>query len=473
MDENLFSVDQIEQLSIKEVHDLYKKYVNPGQVELISAFGFGWDQVEYAEEEKIVLKSGRTIYDFTGGIGVLNHGHNHPRILEARKTFQEKKRLEVHKNFFSPYIAGLSANISKLLPEDLNISYFPNSGGEAVEGAIKMAYKYHEGNRSRILCSDRSFHGKLLGSASVTKSPEVRFKFPQIPGVHEFKFGCIESIKKQIETLKNNRGTDVYAILVEPFSASSLTSSGEDFLKELRQICFREDIILIYDEVYTGWAKTGHLFNFMQFENCTPDILTMAKSFGGGKASISGFVAREKVFNKAYGNLEDSIIHSTTYNGFGEETITAIEAVNIIIEDDYVGKARELNTLLTCGLSKLKRKYPNFIQEIRGEGALMGLKFVDNFMLIKQFSKIIPSKMFKDSRFSQKLITGAVINYLYCEKNILTFFGSNQEILLIISPSLITSKESIDYFLKSLDETIEVGLFQLLSKFVKFKFSGK
>ena len=122
--------------------------------------------------------------------------HNHPRILSARRNFNKMKRMEVHKTFFSPYLAALSHNVAELLPGDLNISYFPNSGGEAVEGALKMAYKFHNGNRKFVLHSDISFHGKLLGAASLTGSPELDFKFPQIPNVESFEYNNINSLKK-------------------------------------------------------------------------------------------------------------------------------------------------------------------------------------------------------------------------------------------------------------------------------------
>ena len=91
--------------------------------------------------------------------------------------------------------------------------------------------------------------------------------------------------------------------------------------------------------MYTGWAKTSALFYFMKFQNVCPDIVTYAKSFGGGKSSISGYTARN-IFSKAYDNSNDATLHSTTYNGFGEETVTAIEAINIIIEENYVEKSK-------------------------------------------------------------------------------------------------------------------------------------
>ena len=177
----LYSLKDIEKFSIDDVWDMYRKYVNNSQVDLISKFGFGNDIAIKAEKNFIFTKSGKKIYDFTGGIGVLNHGHNHERILSIRQWFQKNKFMEVHKNYFSPYIAALSSNIANLLPEDLNISYFSNSGSDANEGAIKLAYKYHEGKRDYILSSNISFHGKKLVSSNVTNSKETRyFQFQEL-----------------------------------------------------------------------------------------------------------------------------------------------------------------------------------------------------------------------------------------------------------------------------------------------------
>lgn len=105
----LFSFEDATNLKIGDVHELYRKFVNPGQVEFIASFGPGRVIAEKAEGNRIYTSDGRTILDFTGGIGVLNHGHNHPDILAVRKRFQDEKRMEVHKNYLCPYLAALSA----------------------------------------------------------------------------------------------------------------------------------------------------------------------------------------------------------------------------------------------------------------------------------------------------------------------------------------------------------------------------
>ncbi len=471
---DLYTWEQCAEFDIGKIHDLYKEYVNKSQVNLIGSFGFGRGAVVRAEGMYIYTSDGNQILDFTGGIGVLNHGHNHPRILAARIEYQKQKRMEVHKNFFSPYVAGLSHNIAKLLPEDLNISYFCNSGAEAVEGAVKLAYKYHDGDRKYILHADISFHGKLLGAAGLTGSPELDYKFPTIPNIESFEYNNIDSVRNLVSKFRKSNGkSDIYTLILEPFSASSLRECSAEFLKELREICSREEIVLIFDEVYTGWAKTGELFNFMG-KGVVPDIVTYSKSFGGGKSSISGYTTRTPIFRKAYDNLNDATLHSTTYNGFGEECITAIEAINIIIEDDYVGRAKRIHQRLDKGLKRLQGKYPDLIDEVRGSGAHYGILLnKDINPVIKSAISFLPAKIFKDDRFLAKLITGSVISELFNTHNILTFYGSNREIPLIISPSLIVTDEEIDRFLNALDKTLSIGKLKLILNFLKQKYLKK
>src|SRR5580698_4873825 len=129
----LLSIEDCESLSLDQVQDLYRRHINPAQVDLIASFGFGRTLAQKAEGVWIYTQDGRKILDFTGGIGVLNHGHNHPRILAARARFEQAKKMDVHKSFFSPYLAALSKNLADLMPGDLDYCYFPNSGAEAVE----------------------------------------------------------------------------------------------------------------------------------------------------------------------------------------------------------------------------------------------------------------------------------------------------------------------------------------------------
>jgi putrescine aminotransferase len=466
---SLISLRAAEALDIKQVHDLYRRYVSHSQVNLMTSFGFGRELVERAEGPWIHLRDGTRVLDFSGGVGVLNHGHNHPRILAARRRFAEARRMEVHKAFFSSYLAALSHNVAEVLPGDLNVSYFPNSGAEANEGAIKMAYKYHGGRRSTILRADISFHGKTLAAGSLTGSAENHFRFPGLPGAVVHPYGDIDAVRAAVAAARTDRGRcDVYAIIVEPFSASSLRRWSEESLRELRRLCTAEDIVLIFDEVYTGWGKTGSLFYFMRYEGLIPDILTYSKSLGGGKASISGYTARQPVFRRAYDRLADVILHSTTYYGFGEETATAIEAVNVVLEEDYPGRARQIERLLAPGLERIRKAYPDIVDRVEGTGALHGLFLNGGPRILNLAGKLAPG-FAGDPHFRTKLVALSVIAHLYREFNIMTYYSPNVENPLMAAPSLTVGPAEIEYFLESLDATLAKGLPRLLTSFVREK----
>ena len=183
----------------------------------------------------------------------------------------------------------------------------------------------------------------------------------------------------------------------------------------------------------------------------------MSKSFGGGKSSISCFVTTSKIFEKAYGNLEDND-SSTTYNAFGEECATAIEAINIAVEENYPLKAKNNGKLINQKLKFLKNKYPNLIKEIRGKGCLQGILFKTGPEIINKILNLIPVKLTKDERFLSKLVTSSVINSLYDDYEILTSLGQNKEICLWISPPIKVTDEEINHFFESLEKVLDKGL---------------
>ena len=470
-EKKLFSVDDCENLSNSEIRDLYKKYVNPAIEQLFNSFDLGHEVIDYSEGVWIYTKDNKKILDVTGGIGVLTHGHNHPRILKTRINFQNKKKMEVNKTIFSPYTAVLSHNISQLLPETLNYSFFCNSGAEAVEGAIKLAYKYFQGTRQFILHSDIAFHGKLLGSGTITASKEVDFKFPSISNTSKFEYNNIDSITEQVEKHRKSDGTsNVYAIIIETFSASYLRSCDNDFLKQLKSLCTQNGILLIFDEIYTGWYKTGNRFNFLDSE-VIPDILTTSKSLGGGKASISAYISTGDVLKKAYGDIKSATLHTTTYNGFAEECATAIEAINIMEEENYHEKSLNIEKITKNRCKKLLEKFDSQILEYRGQGSLHGIYFKTDSGFGKILS-LIPFSMTRDKKFLSKIISASISNWLFKNYKILVLFSTTENSGILFAPSLIINEKEINYFFDSLEETLEHGIWKIVSKFASKQFSS-
>ncbi|MEU4896096.1 aminotransferase class III-fold pyridoxal phosphate-dependent enzyme [Streptomyces sp. NPDC044780] len=218
--------------------------------------------------------------------------------------------------------------------------------------------------------------------------------------------------------------------------------------------------------------RTGALFSFMHHPGLVPDVVTTSKSFGGGKASISGYIAREPIARAAYDNLADATLHSTTYYGFGEETATALEAVAVAVEEDFSGRALELGERLGEGLSRVAARHPKLVRRVEGRGALHGVFLTPGPQLPAGLRQKLPTTAGKDPQAVSKLLTAAVIAALYRDHGILTFFGSNRLIALIVSPPLVARDDEADLFVNALDEVLDQGASRLLAGLVREKVAG-
>lgn len=459
----ILTVRESKKLTLNETKSLYNRYVNPGLAQSLNGFSFGQDQIVKAENFTLTTKNKRKIIDFTGGLGVLNFGHNASNILNERIKFQKEKRMEVHKNFFSQYTAALSHNLAQLFSQKLNYSFFCNSGAEAVDGAIKMAYKYHSGKRKLILHSDIAFHGKLLSSMSVSADRENTFNFPKINFGKSFKYNDIKSLKS---TIKKYKSSNIFAIIIEPFSASTYKNCSNEFLNECINLGKKYDIKIIFDEIYTGFGKTGHNFYFQRYKKIHPNILILSKSFGGGKSSISGYISDNDTFKNSYGNLNDALIHTTSYNGFGEECITAIESINTLVKKKLSNKAKNIENKYLQKFKELKKNYPKKIKDIQGCGCMISLSLHKKYIKLRRVQKIIKFSILKDEKFIDKLLAGMMLDKLYKEFGILATLKYNREVLLCLEPPLTIDDKSMNKCLNAVDSILKLNLNIELGKFI-------
>ena len=180
----------------------------------------------------------------------------------------------------------------------------------------------------------------------------------------------------------------------------------------------------------------------------------------------------KRTFKKAYGNLKDSIIHSTTYNGFGEETVTALESINISIEENYHQKAKKIQKKFEIKLLQLKNDFPDLILDYSGSGALYGIFINDETLNVvaRTMIKNLKIGILNDNRFINKLIIGSIIEEMYSSENYLLFFGSNFKIPLILSTPINIELEEVDLFFEALTRTLNKGLNKLFIKLLKKKF---
>ncbi len=461
--EKLIRLEDAENLKIEEVKKLYTNYVNPYQTKIFSNFSFGSELFERSNG-MYIENSKKKILDFTGGFGVLNHGHNHTRILNVRKKFLEQQKIEVHKIIFSKYLATLSHNLSILLDEKLNRTFLCNSGAEAVEGAMKLAYRAN--NKKYILSSNKSYHGKLIGTGSISGSYKNKNNFQKIDNFDFFNFNDPVSLEEKVLEYEKKGG--VYAVIIEPFSATLLESCSVEFIEKLKKLKKKYNFSIICDEVYCAWYKCGKLFYFQKYENFFPDILTLSKSMGGGKSSISAYVAHESLHDKVYGSINNAFLHTTTYNGFGEECATAIEAINILIEENFQDKVKFVESSLKSSLKNLKSKFPKKIKGFKGEGALFGIEFNSPVDMISSFLDSVDISFVNDKKkIISKLYIASISDTLFQKYNIMTNISeSDNSDFLYISPSLIAEKKHIDYFFESLSNILSEKMDFKLSKYL-------
>jgi putrescine aminotransferase len=465
----LLSWHECATLEIATVRDYYRTYGDGHHADLLGAFGFGRVGVVSAEGIYVFTADGRRIYDFSGGDGQLTHGHNHQRIVAARIEYQRQHRMEVHGTFLSQYVAGLSHNIAQLLPDGLTVSHFRASAGEALEDAMELAFGFHGGRRRYVLSGDLSGRCGPRGLARSVPPDSTNGARPPSRSVEvaTFAHDDLESLERELARLRTGAGrSDVCAVLVAPFDTGNVRPCSRRFLCELRRRCTEEGIVLIFDETGTGWGRTGELFHFM-VHGIAPDILAIAQSLGGGKSAIAGFVTHPSISRRAP-------VPARAGGVSGEECATAIEAINVAVEDDYPQRARRIFARLHPGLLRLQQKYPDAIAEVRGRGALNAIVLnVEVNAALRAVLAVVPSRTLREPVRLARLLTAAVISELFNTHDVLTFHGRGQDAPLLVSPPLIASDEEIDYFLDALDATLAQGRLALLRKFVSYKYSNQ
>ena len=459
-----YKVEDVEKMSSEEKVSLAERYVNPGMVKLLKMLGFDKVWGTSAEGMYIILSDGRRILDMTGGSCVLGLGHNHPRILAVRTKIANEKRLELCKAFLSPYMAALASNMAALLPGDLQYSFFCASGAEAVEGALKLAQKHSGSNRLGLVYTDHCFHGKTHAAMSVSSMEEHRHHFQLLDRCYQVPYGDAEALEALFRSRCLGKGEkpDVCAFIVEAIHGTRLIFPPEGYLKRVRELCTKYDVLLVMDEIYTGFGRTGFWFAF-ESEGIVPDIVCYSKTFGGGKATIAGYTTRESVFLKAYGKPEDSMIHSSTFSGMSEECATAIEALNILKEEHLVERARELGEYLGQRFYALGEKYPKRIVDVRGQGLLWG---IDLRPLASQVEPVI-ARLFPDKVSLLPALTGAIVlSELFHSHNVLIYLGFTRRNLIVFSPPFLIEKEELSQAVDALDKVLSANWVTLVSRFI-------
>lgn len=372
---------------------------------------------------QLVLDHGKGVYlydtdgkkylDFAAGIAVMAIGYDNEEYKEALKN-QVDKLLHISNLYYSEPLEHAAARLVKASRMDR--VFFTNSGTEAIEGAVKAAKKYaytrdgHAGHE--IIAMKHSFHGRSIGALSVTGNDKYQAPFaPLMPGVKFAVYNDLESVKELVTE-------KTCAVIMETVQGEGGIYPAEpEFLKGVRELCDRNDILLILDEIQCGMGRTGKMFAWMNYD-VKPDIMTMAKALGGG-VPVGAFAVTKKVAEKSLAPGD----HGTTYGGNPFAGAAVDKMLEIMEREDLPAHAAKAGEYLYESLEKLVEKY-DFLTAHRGLGLMQGVEC--------------------------ELPVGQVAAQALEEGLILITAGSN---VLRFVPPLIIEKEHIEEMIGKLENT--------------------
>ena len=311
----------------------------------------------------LTTTDGERYLDFGAGIAVVSLGHSHPHLVETL-TRQGAKLWHTSNLFQMPEGERLARRLADATFADL--AFFANSGAEANEAAIKMARRRHyidgHGERYRVLTFEGAFHGRTLATIAAGGQAKYLEGFgPKVDGFDQIPITTLEAVEAAIVP-------ETAAILIEPIQGEGgVRVVPNAFLRGLREICDRRDLLLIFDEVQTGVGRTGTLYAYEQ-TGVVPDILTTAKGLGGGFPVAACLATADAARGLSAG------VHGTTFGGNPLAMAVANAVLDVVLAPGFLDNVARLGLNARQKLAALADAHPKIVEEVRGEGLMIGLK---------------------------------------------------------------------------------------------------
>ncbi|HBR95984.1 MAG TPA: aspartate aminotransferase family protein [Gammaproteobacteria bacterium] len=339
-------------------------------------------------------EDGRDILDGTAGLWCCNAGHSHPKIVEAISKSVATLDYAPNFQFGHPGAFELSARLADAFPEHLNHFFFANSGSEAVDSALKIALAYQrargKGSKTRLIGRERGYHGVGFGGISVGGIVKNRMYFGNlIAGVDhlrhthdparnaysrgEVEFG-VERAEDLLGLIQLHDASNIAAVIVEPVAGSTgVLPPPKGYLQRLRQICDEHDILLIFDEVITGFGRLGEM-TAAQYFGVEPDLITFAKGVTSGVIPLGGVAVRDEIYETMLEGADAPIelFHGYTYSGHPLATAAALACLDIYETESLFSRVREQGAVLEEKTHQLKGA--NHIIDIRTIGLIAGIE---------------------------------------------------------------------------------------------------
>jgi len=412
----------------KKLLEIRDQYVPPGVYYTIPTF------IKRGEGAVIEDIDGNIFLDFAAGIAVLNIGYSHPEVVEVVKEqagnfFHSSINVVLYESYIQ-----LAKKLCEITPGNFKKNtMFINSGAEAVENAIKIARKYTK--KTDVICFEGAYHGRTLLTMSLTsKVKPYSFGFgPFAPGIHKIPYAncyrcaygleretcnlrCAERLEEIFTSVVDSE--NVAAIILEPIQGESgFIIPPNEFITKIKNICDRYNILLIADEIQTGFCRTGKMFACEHW-SVIPDIITMAKSLAAG-IPLSAVTGRKEIMQSAHaGGI------GGTFSGNPLACTAGLKVIEVMKRDNFNYKANQISEIIYKRLEKMESRYP-LIGNVRGRGAMVAFELVKN----------------RKTKIPAKEETNALIQEAYKQGLILLSAGLYSNIVRLLVPLVISEEQ--------------------------------
>jgi len=414
---------------IEESRQNFAEHFNRGWLEYrksVTEAG-DWAAVEWTGSGAVFKDVlGREYLDCLGGFGMMDLGWSHPEVVETVRA-QLGRTPMPSQELIDPLRGVLARLLAEITPGNLKYSWFAASGTESVEAAIKIAKLYT--GKPAFISAVRAFHGKTMGSLSLIGKADFRAPLGVMYGgpVFHVPFGDAEALERQLDICEKT-GIGVAGVILEPIQGEAgAIVPPDDYWPCVREVTRRYGALLIADEVQTGMGRTGKLWGVDHWD-VKPDILTAAKSLGGGVMPISAVCTTEEIFQPMM--YPNPFMHTTTTGGGALACSAAIAAIHVTLRDRLWEQAAEKGAYVIPKLEKLAEQYPQIYGKITGRGLLIGMHF-------------------KDAETGYKVAAGLF------KRGVLVAGTLTNAQTIRIEPALIISYEQLDMLLERLEATLQ------------------
>jgi ornithine--oxo-acid transaminase len=434
-----FSLEELIAERQADQYDLHMKYISPHMARVQQIIGF--NKIYTGGEGAYLWDADGTRYlDLLAGYSVFNLGRGHPVLKQTMLEYLNLKRPTLVK-MDCPLLAGLLAEeLVKRMPPGLDAIFFANSGADAVDTAIKFAR--YATKKPRVVYLDHSFHGLTLGTLWINGGDAFKKGFePLIPGGMMVKMNDLGALEKEL------RKGDVGAFIVEPIQGKGVYIPDDDYLPEAQRLCRKYGTQFICDEVQMGMGRAG---KFLSCEHWAlePDMVTIAKSLGGGYVPVSAVIMRREINNKVFGHLKRAQVHSTTFGQNDMGMAAGLATLHVMDEEKIVERSARVGAKLLARLASLKGKH-EMIADVRGKGLVIGIEF-------RPPSNLAHRAAWTAIEAAEKgLFTQLVVISLMRDHHIMTQVGGPGVNIIKLLPPLIIGDEEVDMITNAFDQIME------------------